>query len=893
MYPFQVSVIMAVYNVAPYLPEAIDSVIAQNIGFSNIQLILVDDGSTDGSGAICDDYAARYPENILAIHKENGGVCSARNEGVKYAKGKYLNFMDADDTLSDNVCTKVVEFFEKHYEDVDVVAFPMFFFDGKTGPHILNNKFSKGSRVIDLRKDYDLVQLSTASSFLKAETLQQLNLRYDQRLHFTEDAKLLVPLLMQTMRLGVVSTCRYRVRRRSGGNLSATQHSGARAQWWLDTLKYFQLDTIEYCLNTLGFVPRYVQYLLAYDLQWRLQQPALPRNLLSEDEIAQFREALSQVLSHIDDQIIWKQKQIWREHKIHALTLKYGAPPEIIRTLENIQFYYGENEVFSLMDHGLNLSFLSIGGGICRVDGFLMLCTQALTDLKLEVHDQFGNVYPCTPAPGPKVTRILDEDAQFCQGFSVDIPHPDQGALELTFHGVSGRSSVRFHQFRFGKYFPLTQKLTESYYYKDSVCVQPGKGMLTLTPCGRIGHAKRELRLLRELLRGRQVGARKAVIARILAHILELMKRKPLVLISDRITRGGDNGEAMFRHIRRHHRKEVHAVFVVGRTSPDYRALKQVGPVVANQSWLHKLLHLICDWNLSSSAEIHTVNPFAGYESSYQDLLTRAKFVFLQHGITKDDISGWINRYEKNIRGLVCAANAEHDAFLDSRYGYGPEHIWLTGFPRFDRLYQQEQKRIAVVPTWRKDLMGALNPQTGLWSMAPGFEESAFLRFYRDLLNHPRLQDALRQFGYTLQFFPHPNFLGVLDAFQAPESVEILDGSTQYRDLYAHADLILTDYSSAVFDFAYLRKPVLYCQFDADTFFSGTHSYEKGYFDYHRDGFGEVAENLEQTVDLLIAYMASGCRLKEEYRRRIDAFFAFRDQGNCERVFRKIMEPEA
>ena len=71
-YPFEFSVVMAVYNVEPFLREAVESLIAQDFGFEKIQLIMVDDGSTDGSGAICDEYAAQYPENVLVIHKEIG-----------------------------------------------------------------------------------------------------------------------------------------------------------------------------------------------------------------------------------------------------------------------------------------------------------------------------------------------------------------------------------------------------------------------------------------------------------------------------------------------------------------------------------------------------------------------------------------------------------------------------------------------------------------------------------------------------------------------------------------------------------------------------------------------------------------------------------------------------
>ena len=101
---------------------------------------------------------------------------------------------------------------------------------------------------------------------------------------------------------------------------------------------------------------------------------------------------------------------------------------------------------------------------------------------------------------------------------------------------------------------------------------------------------------------------------------------------------------------------------------------------------------------------------------------------------------------------------------------------------------------------------------------------------------------------------------------------------------------MVTDYSSAVFDFAYLRKPVIYAQFDKEQFFSGAHTLKSGYFDYSRDGFGEVTDSLEETVDLLIAYMENNCQMKEEYRRRANAFFAFHDQNNCQRVFEKLMQ---
>lgn len=122
---YKVSVVTAVYNVEEYLQEMIESVIAQTIGFENIQLILIDDGSQDNSGQICDQYALQYPENIIVIHKENGGVSSARNEGLRYVKGEYINFTDADDMLENNALELMFAYLKENEEKIDLVAIPL------------------------------------------------------------------------------------------------------------------------------------------------------------------------------------------------------------------------------------------------------------------------------------------------------------------------------------------------------------------------------------------------------------------------------------------------------------------------------------------------------------------------------------------------------------------------------------------------------------------------------------------------------------------------------------------------------------------------------------------------------------------------------------------------
>lgn len=95
-----ISVIVPVYNVAAYLPQCLDSILAQD--YEQIEVILIDDGSKDASGAICDQYAAQ-DSRVRVIHQKNGGAAAAKNAGLRIASGEYLSFVDSDDYLEPNV----------------------------------------------------------------------------------------------------------------------------------------------------------------------------------------------------------------------------------------------------------------------------------------------------------------------------------------------------------------------------------------------------------------------------------------------------------------------------------------------------------------------------------------------------------------------------------------------------------------------------------------------------------------------------------------------------------------------------------------------------------------------------------------------------------------------
>jgi len=112
-----VSIIVAVYNVAPYLADCVESVICQD--YEHIEVVLVDDGSTDGSGGICDHYSCAY-NNVRVVHKSNGGLSDARNLGLAVCSGQYVMFVDGDDIVDGGIVSYLLDLLKRNSADIAI-----------------------------------------------------------------------------------------------------------------------------------------------------------------------------------------------------------------------------------------------------------------------------------------------------------------------------------------------------------------------------------------------------------------------------------------------------------------------------------------------------------------------------------------------------------------------------------------------------------------------------------------------------------------------------------------------------------------------------------------------------------------------------------------------------
>jgi len=475
--------------------------------------------------------------------------------------------------------------------------------------------------------------------------------------------------------------------------------------------------------------------------------------------------------------------------------------------------------------------------------------------------------------------------------FEIDLPlDTNVDTYVITILCEIGGYIIEKKNLGFGKFAPLSRKFTNGYYCNNNWIVKTDKKQLFVLRATEKNKKQCENAFCKELSSSKSKYHQKAAMIRKIVSVLKKLKKKPIWLISDRLLKSDDNGEIFFKFLMENKRDEINAYFLLGRESADYERLSRIGKVIEPNSRKHKLLHLLADFAISTQTDTFTRNPFGKNDAPYKDLLANVAFIFLQHGVICTNLSDWLCKKNQNIAGFVTSTNKEYKSILNGAYHYDENVVWLTGLPRFDVLEEKKDKIITILPTWRKYLSTGQNQKTGIWNLVGNFSNTTYASFYRDLLHSKKLREAAQEYGYKIQFKIHPTFLGHEDKFGFNEEVHIVDSSQSYRELYAQSSLIVTDYSSSIYDFVYMHKPIIYTQFDHEEFFSGNHTSTKGEFDYEKEGFGEVEYTLESTIDRIIEYMAKECKLKDIYRERIDKCFAYNDRNCCERIYNKIIE---
>lgn len=363
-----------------------------------------------------------------------------------------------------------------------------------------------------------------------------------------------------------------------------------------------------------------------------------------------------------------------------------------------------------------------------------------------------------------------------------------------------------------------------------------------------------------------------------------LFKNKRIWVSFDKLYKAGDNGEYIYHYLKNND-LGITPYYIVNADSPDYKRLKDAGEnVLISNSYECKLICLFAEAILATHATIWEYCGFNKAEQEYFRDLFNAKLVCIQHGLTVQQIAQYQNRLFDNTQFYCCASKYEVENILQPIYGYDSKQIALTGLARYDGLKNNDKKIILITPTWRRDIV---NNSIAYVKKTHNnhFKESTYFKIYNSLINDSTLIDKAKETGYEIVFLLHPAMSAQSVDYDRNDYVKIVEAASDisYEKILTESSLMVTDYSGVQFDFAYMRKPLVYYHPAALPPF-----YEEGVYQYDTMAFGEICTEHDEIIHTLCEYMDTACKCKEEYIKRSDDFFAFGDFNSCERIYNAV-----
>ena len=367
---FIISTVIPIYNAERYLEETIESVIKQTIGFEdNIQLILINDGSTDNSEKICKKYVEKFPDNVKYIYKENGGVAETKNYGIKEAKGEYINFLDADDILSEDALKNMHAFLEKNKEEIDMVAMPVVYFEKSNGLHSRYLRFNNETGIVDLDKDPQGYVFSTVAMLYKKSVFT--NVKFNTHLKIAEDLFLNTKLFIKKHKYGMMSANEavYYYRKRFARD-SITNSNEYQEDWLINVLVYLIKGIKEYCeKNNFKELPTFVKNIMIYNIVKRLKTP----NFVDKKKLKKFYEISNKMLNEIEDDVIIQYQ--YDDYYLLAMMfmLKYNEYDikKIIKIDNGNNLIIENNVIGNIENYSLQISGIKVVDKKLVVQGYI------------------------------------------------------------------------------------------------------------------------------------------------------------------------------------------------------------------------------------------------------------------------------------------------------------------------------------------------------------------------------------------------------------------------------------------------------------------------------------------------------------------------------------------
>nr|WP_239534446.1 CDP-glycerol glycerophosphotransferase family protein [Priestia taiwanensis] len=925
-----VSVIVPIYNAEKYVVECLDSLVEQSL--ENIEVLLINDGSTDNSQTIAEEYVTNHPHLFQLINKENGGVASARNRGLTVATGEYVAFLDPDDYVLPNTYRVMYLKSRNTQSDTFIGNIRCFNTTRTWGIPYMAKLFDKElPEVRHIKTNPELgLSASSCNKLFKRNFLERHHIQFDEEISVGEDLLFTQQCLYLSNHTCVanINSLNYRVIQSEASlskredvrffvhhykavqklkafylanHLEQYSHTVEKAQWKFFinsiTLRYKKLSKQDLdAVLDIGW-EFYNSFIHSFTLDELVEEFNHYERLAHEFLRKKQKNDMLFLLEIMSTPETYKRSNILTE-KREVYNFLYAHFPKYRRYL------HVSNVNFKKIPSVLKVETFFVYDGMLTIGGYLFHHGYKAgerdkkqlifrnTETKKEVVIDLENELR-TDVSNYNGARVQDYDYS---GFKTKQLHLcrlglSNGFWEMIFVVEKDVNKIRLER-------KIQSKLIEN----KNVAKRNMIGSLQIDTLLNRKHVTIKVsdvtlltRVKNKLITYRNnwkqewsLVCKKQYKTWWTLWMYKIMgtfyKKKDIWFIGERNDTAQDNSYHMFKYIRTKH-PHIPCYYVIDKDAEDRKQIEQYGNLVYSNTIKHTLFLLTASKIINSYSDkvfMHS-KAYKDIVCIYPEWSRYSQNIFLQHGIIGvSRVNHVLHKNKTNYDMFIASSKGEKNHLL-KEYGYKEEEVKVTGLARWDNLKGECNKReMLIMPTWRawiKDEESLL--------------ESEYFQRLQSLLHNKELHALIERYHITINFYLHYEAqrllakLGIsLDAAHSHIHV-IQKDSISVQQLLKNNALLVTDYSTVSFDFAYMQKPVIFYQFDYDLFFSK--HYREGIINHRTDLFGKVVETEDDLVAKITYYVTNNMKMEAEYKEKTKQFVMKPTSGtHCELIFNEI-----
>ncbi|SEM99386.1 CDP-Glycerol:Poly(glycerophosphate) glycerophosphotransferase [Pseudomonas sp. ok272] len=855
------------------------------------QLIVLNMTTEDLQAAETEGLLRRFRSLITLVDCPDLTLPAAYNQAVKLATRDYITFALPGDMFPVGSLAKACVFFKTQTKLVSFISLntACLFRDTEKFDLI----FRKDSpALIELNEHPDLVPIVFSGIILKKACFDSSS--FNESLEYDFGLDFIYRLLKSNPKFGFAKTAAFR----TTNSLESTEVGSTfalRAEWYWQTTRDFLIPLFKNHVYSDGTLPKYLQHAATYQLKWRFQHNINTNSKhVIDEEVETFFELCGNLLNQIDADIITTKSKFFtltQFIKYTFLHLKY-------KDQYTPKYFYYEGNTFLEQDN--TVLFKANDQKV-----LLELLEYDEENLIIEASiDNFVDLTKCRLlAFYAKEPLIVQETYRYAHAkyfsvsvhkrhtFKVAIPKqkllstPGAIAFKLKIDGHLVDLSIitKRHTSRLSSSLPKTYWASSGFVLR----LATNKKTISVKKATLTTRIKAEYALLSNMLFSNKCPTQLFTLRCLYWLSYPFFSRSRIWLTYDKLYKAGDCGEYFYKHAVT--RKDgISAAYVLNETSPDYARLRSEGYRPLKYGTLkHKLHFLHAEAIFTTHGGVHSFNSFTDSDIIYFQNLLRADVACIQHGLTVQQLAFNSNRLFNNMKRYYCASKYEIQNLAHPVYGYEDKSaLKLTGIPRYDGLVNQDKKQILITPTWRNYIAMPATAKNESKPYYPGFKNTDYFKIYNSLLSDARLIETAKATGYKIIYLLHPTVSAQIDDYPKRDGIEIIPSlSINYEEILTESSLMVTDYSGVQFDFAYMRKPVVYYHPP-----KLPPHYKEGGFFYDTMGFGEICTEHDELVNNICSYMLDNCNVKPFYLARQNDFFAHSDLDSSKRIYDDMLD---